>query len=147
MFPEDLASGMRIAAMRAAATGRRSRVGLGDLTFPTDMVGDANASIAQAAAGVPPKPVATGGNNTVVDPKLDFIKPGMLEPGVTPSASWEAAATGLAPNVPGGTVQTQLAPTAPSLIDRFNDLSTPAKVGVVGGSVAAVATLFWLLKG
>lgn len=137
----DLAYGMQIAQMRAGATGRPALRGLGN----TDMLTDAAQATVNTAREVAREAQATGrpggGNSIMVDPKVDLLDP---KGGVTPD-SYMGTQTTLPP---GDTVGTQLAPVPDvTVLDRFNNLSTPAKVGVVGGGVVAVAGLIWLLKG
>ena len=137
----DLAQGMQIAQLRAGATGRVARRGLsGKDTLKTQAEAEVDAAReairSGAAAGQP-----GGGNSVMVDPKVSLLDP---KGGVTPDSYMGTQAT----LPPGDTVGTQLVPVPnQTILDRFNNLSTPAKVGVVGGGVVAVAGLIWLLKG
>ena len=133
----DLAQGMQIAQLRAGATGRVARRGLsGKDKAEVDAAREAIRS--GAAAGQP-----GGGNSVMVDPKVSLLDP---KGGVTPDSYTGASVEATLP--PGDTVGTQLVPVPnQTILDRFNNLSTPAKVGVVGGGVVAVAGLIWLLKG
>ncbi len=150
----DLAQGMQIAQLRAGATGRVARRGLsGKDTLQTQAEAEVDAAReairSGAAAGQP-----GGGNSVMVDPKVSLLDPkggpkvSLLDPkgGVTPDSYTGASVEATLP--PGDTVGTQLVPVPnQTILDRFNNLSTPAKVGVVGGGVVAVAGLIWLLKG
>lgn len=139
----DLAQGMQIAQLRAGATGRVARRGLsGKDTLQTQAEAEVDAAReairSGAAAGQP-----GGGNSVMVDPKVSLLDP---KGGVTPDSYTGASVEATLP--PGDTVGTQLVPVPnQTILDRFNNLSTPAKVGVVGGGVVAVAGLIWLLKG
>lgn len=139
----DLAQGMQIAQLRAGATGRVARRGLsGKDTLKTQAEAEVDAAReairSGAAAGQP-----GGGNSVMVDPKVSLLDP---KGGVTPDSYTGASVEATLP--PGDTVGTQLVPVPnQTILDRFNNLSTPAKVGVVGGGVVAVAGLIWLLKG
>lgn len=136
----DLAQGMQIAQLRAGATGRVARRGLaGDTLMSAAESAVAAANEAAHATQNMGKP--GGGNSVMVDPKVKLLDP---TGGVTPDSYMGTQAT----LPPGDTVSTQLvAVPNPTVLDRFNNLSTPAKVGVVGGGVVAVAGLIWLLKG
>lgn len=140
----DLAQGMQVAQLRAGATGRvapRGMRGLGDgdtlqTQAEAEVAAARDAVRSGAAAGRP-----GGGNSVMVDPKVNLLDP---KGGVTPDSYMGTQA--MLP--PGDTVSTQLVPVPnQTVLDRFNNLSTPAKVGVVGGGVVAVAGLIWLLKG
>lgn len=139
----DLAQGMQIAQLRAGATGRVARRGLsGKDTLQTQAEAEVDAAReairSGAAAGQP-----GGGNSVMVDPKVSLLDP---KGGVKPDSYTGASVEATLP--PGDTVGTQLVPVPnQTILDRFNNLSTPAKVGVVGGGVVAVAGLIWLLKG
>lgn len=136
----DLAQGMQIAQLRAGATGRVARRGLaGDTLMSAAESAVAAANDAADATQNMNKP--GGGNSVMVDPKVSLLDP---KGGVTPDSYMGTQAT----LPPGDTVGTQLVPVPnQTILDRFNNLSTPAKVGVVGGGVVAVAGLIWLLKG
>lgn len=142
MFPNDLAYGMEVARMRAGATGRVARRGLAG---PTDMLlngADAAVQASHDAQHMAQSMGRPGGSNSImVDPKVDLLDP---KGGVTPDTYM-----GISPTTPTpGMVSTQLAPVGqPSTLERFNALSTPAKVGIGVGGVVAVAGLLWLLKG
>ena len=138
----DLAQGMQIAQLRAGATGRVARRGLaGDTLMSAAESAVAAANDAADATQNMNKP--GGGNSVMVDPKVSLLDP---KGGVTPDSYTGASVEATLP--PGDTVGTQLVPVPnQTILDRFNNLSTPAKVGVVGGGVVAVAGLIWLLKG
>lgn len=142
----DLGEGMRIAQLRAGASGRQAYPGLGNITMTGDMLSDVANEAAQATTQVKPRTTGDGGNTVIggagVDPKVALLDP---KGGVTPAETWEAAAA----SGEDTQVQTRLAPVPQgnSILDKFNALSTPAKVGVVGGGVVAVAGIAWLLKG
>lgn len=125
MLPHDLAYGMQIAQIRRGQ-------GLGNLKTPAEEEVDrANTMQNTSAIGATPG----GSNSVLVDPKVNLLDP---KGGVTLD-SYEGT-TAMVP--------TQLAPVPPvTALDRFNNLSTPAKVGAIGGGVVVVAGLLWLLKG
>lgn len=136
----DLAQGMQIAQLRAGATGRVARRGLAGDTLMS--AADSAVAATNEAAHVTQNMGQPGGGNSImVDPKVNLLDP---KGGVTPDSYMGTQAT----LPPGDTVGTQLVPVPnQTILDRFNNLSTPAKVGVVGGGVVAVAGLIWLLKG
>lgn len=137
MGPYDLAYGMQVANLRAGATGRVARRGLAGDTPADASVKTATDEAAMAQSMTRPG----GGNSIMVDPKVNLLDP---KGGVTPDTYM-----GVSPTTPGpGEVSTYLAPVEPqTVLERFNALSTPAKVGVGVGGVVAVAGLLWLLKG